>query len=223
MRISCIAPLNHASRHLPPEMRDFELNMRNVDFSFLKATSTPELGDLVLSEFNGGIQTVATQESLLYLPNFIEFTTSVLDDLTFSVDCMTGKGVPGFLCVFCRDSNGVDEQPIIKRLSIMNLTTMKKSDSVYDTDVHELYHMTQRNVHPRSGYDSSAFNRRQTLLLTIEDIGIMGMTAVHYQRQKRVQIRVNGICTNAGTVKVIFIYNNRGLYIKGRQQSVVHM
>ena len=51
----------------------------------------------------------------------------------------------------------------------------------------------------------------------------MGMTAVHYQRQKRVQIRVNGICTNAGTVKVIFIYNNRGLYIKGRQQSVVHM
>ena len=82
---------------------------------------------------------------------------------------MTGKGVPGFLCVFCRDSNGI----IIKRLSIMNLTTMKKSDSVYDTDVHELYHMTQRNVHPRSGYDSSAFNRRQTLLLTIEDIGIM--------------------------------------------------
>ena len=115
------------------------------------------------------------------------------------------------------------EQPLIKRLSLQNLTTMKKSDSVINTDAHELYHMTQRNVHPRSEYDSAAFNRRQTLLLTAEDIGIMGLEAKHYQRQKRVQIRVSGLCTNAGTVTVIFIYNNRGLFIKGRQQSVVHM
>ena len=89
--------------------------------------------------------------------------------------------------------------------------------------MHELYHMTQRNVHPRSEYDSKAFNKRQTLLLAIEDIGIMGMKANHYQRQKRVQIRVSGLCTNGGTVTVIFIYNNRGLFVKGRQQSVVHM
>ena len=46
--------------------------------------------------------------------------------------------------------------------------------------------MTQRNVHPRSEYDSAAFNRRQTLLLTTEDVGIMGLEAKHYQRQKRV-------------------------------------
>ena len=223
MRLSCIAPLNHASRHLPPEMRDFQLLLKDVDFSFLEATSVPVLGDLVLSEFNGGIQTVAAQESLLYLPNFIEFTTSVRDDLTFEVDCMTGKGVPGYLCIFCRDSDGFLEQPLIKRLSLQNRTTMKKSDSVINTDAHELYHMTQRNVHPRSEYDSAAFNRRQTLLLTTEDVGIMGLEAKHYQRQKRVQIRVSGLCTNAGTVTVIFIYNNRGLFIKGRQQSVVHM
>ena len=217
MRLQCIAPLNFASRHLP------QLLLRDVDFKFLKATSTPVLGDIVLSEFNGGIQEVAVQESLLYLPNFIEFTTSVQDDMTFEVDCMTGKGVPGYLCVFCRDSDDVLEQPIIKRLSLRNLTTMKKSDSVTDTDVHELYHMTQRNVHPRSEYDSKAFNRRQTLLLAIEDIGIMGMEAKHYQRQKRIKIRVSGLCTNDGTVTVIFIYNNRGLFVKGRQQSVVHM
>ena len=223
MRLNCIAPLNHASRHLPPEMRDFQLLVRDVDFSFLQATSPPVLGDLVLSEFNGGIQQVAAQESLLYLPNFIEFKATVQSDMSFSVDCMTGKGVPGYLCVFCRDSDNVLEQPIIKRLSLQNLTTMKKSNSIVDTDVHELYHMTQRNVHPRSEYDSKAFNRRQTLLLAIEDIGIMGMEAKHYQRQKRVQIRVSGICTNEGTVTVIFIYNNRGLYVKGRQQSVVHM
>ena len=51
----------------------------------------------------------------------------------------------------------------------------------------------------------------------------MGLEARHYQRQKRVLIRASGLCTNAGTVTVIFIYNNRGLFIKGRQQSVVHM
>ena len=111
MRLSCIAPLNHASRHLPPEMRDFQLLLKDVDFSFLKAISAPILGDLVLSEFNGGIQTVAAQESLLYLPNFIEFTTSVQADMTFKVDCMTGKGVPGYLCVFCRDSDGDPSSP----------------------------------------------------------------------------------------------------------------
>ena len=136
---------------------------------------------------------------------------------------MTGKGVPGYLCIFCRDSDGDLEQPLIKRLSMQNRTTMKKSDSVINTDVHELFHMTQRNVHPRSEYDSDAFNRRQTLLLATEDIGIMGLEARHYQRQKRVQIRVSGLCTNVGTVTVIFIYNNRGLFVKGRQQSVVHM
>ena len=223
MRLSCIAPLNHASRHLPPEMRDFQLILKDVDFKFLNASSEPVLGDLVLSEFNGGIQTVAAQESLLYLPNFIEFTTSVQADLTFEVDCMTGKGVPGFMCVFCRDSDNMFKQPVIKRLSLQNRTTMKKSDSIFDTDVHELFHMTQRNVHPRSEYNSTAFNERQTILLTTEDIGIMGLASEHYQRQKRVQIRVNGLCTNEGTVTVIFIYNNRGMFIRGRQQSVVSL
>ena len=48
MRLQCLAPLNHASRHLPPEMRDFQLILRDVDFSFLKAETTPVLGDLVL-------------------------------------------------------------------------------------------------------------------------------------------------------------------------------
>ena len=63
------------------------------------------------------------------------------------------------MCILPRLGRG-PEQPLIKRLSLQNLTTMKKSDSVINTDVHELYHMTQRNVHPRSEYDSAAFNRR---------------------------------------------------------------
>ena len=223
MRLGCIAPLNHSSRHLPPELRDFQLVLKDVDFGFLQALQPPVLGDIVLSEFNGGIQTVAAQESLLYLPNFIEYRTSVLDDMTFSVECMTGKGVPSFISLFCRDSDNMFEQPKILRLSLQNYTTMKKSDSVFDTDVHELYHMTQRNVHSRSQYDSDAYNDRQTILLATEDIGIMGLGREHYQRQKRVKVRVSGTCTNFGTVTVIFIYNNRGMYIKGRQQSVVNM
>ena len=125
--------------------------------------------------------------------------------------------------MFCRSGPVTGFQPLITTLSLQNRTTMKKSDSVFDTDVHELFHMTQRNVHPRSEYNSSAFNERQTILLTTEDIGIMGLKSQHYQRQKRVQIRVNGVCTNEGTVTVIFIYNNRGMFIRGRQQSVVSL
>ena len=102
---------------------------------------------------------------------------------------------------------------------------MKKSDTVFDTDVHELYHMTQRNVHNRSEYESDAFNKRQTILLATEDIGIMGMDpADNYQQQKRVVIRVSGKVSHfEGTVTVLFIYNNRGLYLTGVQQSVVRL
>ena len=53
---------------------------------------------------------------------------------------------------------------------------MKKSDTIFDTDIHELFHMTQRNVHHRSEYESTAFNKRQTILLATEDIGIRPWT-----------------------------------------------
>ena len=182
------------------------------------------LNDIVLSEFNGGVQKVAASESLLYLPNFKEFTTTV-DDAQFSVDCYSGTGVPAFLCIFCRHGYVLADQPMITMLSIQNRTTMKKSDTVFETDIHELYHMTQRNVHHRSEYESRAFNARQTILLATEDIGIMGMDpADNYQQQKRVVLRVSGTVSSfEGTVTVLFIYNNRGLYLTGVQQSVVRL
>jgi len=224
-RLGCIAPLNHDSRHLPPEMRDFRLMMSDVNFDFLEALEKPKLNEIVLSEFNGGVQDIAASESLLYLPNFVEFKTKVGADYTFSLDCYSGTGVPAFLCVFCRDGPVIGTQPRIVQMSLENRSTMKKSDTVFDTDAHELYHMTQRNVHNRSEYESDAFNKRQTILLATEDIGIMGMDPTdNYQQQKRVVIRVSGKVSHfEGTVTVLFIYNNRGLYLTGVQQSVVRL
>ena len=43
----------------------------------------------------------------------------------------------------------------------------------------------------------------------------------NYQSQKRVIIRVSGVSSHVGDVTVLFIYNNRGLYLTGVQQSVV--
>ena len=101
---------------------------------------------------------------------------------------------------------------------------MKKSNTIYETNIHELFHMTQRNVHKRSEYAHAAFNKRQTLLLATEDIGIMGLDPnINYQQQKRVILRISGKCTSAGQVTIIFIYNNRGLYLTGVQQSVVRL
>ena len=224
MRLGCIAPLNHDTRHLPPEMRDFVLRMTDVNFDFLQTTEPVTMNEIVLSEFNGGVQDIATSESLLYLPNFMEYQTQVSADLTFSKDCYSGTGVPAFLCIFCRSGSVIGFQPLITTLSLQNRTTMKKSDTVFETDIHELFHMTQRNVHNRSEYEHTAFNKRQTILLASEDVGIMGMDpADNYQQQKRVVIRVSGTCTHTGTVTVLFIYNNRGLYLTGVQQSVVRL
>ena len=222
-RIECTAPLNYGSGHLPPEMRDFRLLMRNVDFSFLGAADA-RLQDIVLSEFDGGIQTSATQDSLLYLPHFQSYNGDVDANLEFSLDCYSNDGMPSFVCIFCRNSINILQQPLITKLSIQNRTTMKKSNTFYNTNVHEMYHTTQRNTNPRANYDRVAYNRRQTILLSAEDIGVLGMdTIAHYQRQKRVVYRFSGNSNLPGKITVMFVYNNRGLHIQGVQQSVVHL
>ena len=47
----------------------------------------------------------------------------------------------------------------------------------------QLYHLTQRNTHPYAEYDRKAFNRRQTILLSSEDVGLMGLNQQQYQKQ----------------------------------------
>ena len=144
-------------------------------------------------------------------------------------------GMPSYMCVFCRHDddrgqNYKETQPIIEFLNIECTTTKKKSDIVTHTfkskeglGKHQLFHLTQRNVHPRSKYDSTAYNRRQTIMLSAEDIGLMGIERTEYQSLKRVRFRFHGACNLPGELSVVFVYNNRGLNIDGAQLSIVRM
>ena len=100
-------------------------------------------------------------------------------------------------------------------------TTKKKSDTILDAREHELYHMTQRNVHPRASYDRLEYQKRQVVLLSAEDIGMMGIEA--YQKEKRCLFRFSGVVDETAVVSVLLIYNNRGILVKGRQLSVVQL
>ena len=85
----------------------------------------------------------------------------------------------------------------------------------------QLYHLTQRNVHPAAEYDRKAFNRRQTILLSAEDVGLLGLRAHEYQSPKRVEYRFSGTTDTGGNMYVVLVYNNRGLHIDGRRLQVV--
>ena len=76
-------------------------------------------------------------------------------------------------------------------------------------------------MHAFAEYDRVAFNRRQTILLASEDIGLMGLKQTEYQKQKRVVYTFSGTLNQPGRVYVLFIYNNRGLHIDGRRLNVV--
>ena len=179
------------------------------------------LNELTLFEFDGGNQRVSAESNILYLPEFREFTLQV-EGLTFSIDCFSSLGSPSFYCVFCRsEDTDILQQPLIKQLSIFNDTTKKKSNTITDATVSQLYHLTQRNVHPFAEYDRKAFNRRQTILLSSEDVGIMGLKPSQYQKQKRVHYIISGTLDQPGRVDILFVYNNRGLHIDGRRLNVV--
>ena len=85
----------------------------------------------------------------------------------------------------------------------------------------QLYHLTQRNVHPAAEYNRAAFKRRQTLLLSTEDVGLLGLLPYQYQKAKRVNYVLNGITDVPGRLYVVLVYNNRGLHIDGRRLEVV--
>jgi len=87
----------------------------------------------------------------------------------------------------------------------------------------ELYHLTQRNVHPEAHYDRKAYDRRQTILLSAEDVGMMGFKPHEYQKQKRARYVFSGTLNEPGDVYVVFVFNNRGLQIDGRNIGIVNM
>ena len=107
--------------------------------------------------------------------------------------------------------------------NIQCLTTSKKSNVVTDLSAGQLYHLTQRNVHDAAEYDRFAYDRRQTILLSTEDIGLIGLRNVEYQKQKRVKYRFFGVLTEPGLLNVMLIYNNRGLFVEGRRLRVINL
>ena len=224
-RIGCSSPLNYETMHLPPELRDFRLELRDVNFSFLPGASMLE--NLVLYEFNGGNQQVAAEQALLHLPQFRESkTTAVAADGTFDFEMFSPYGMPSHLAIFARDTDMSKDhlvQPLIKQLSIMCNTTQKKSNTILDANVHQLYHITQRNVNQRARYNRHTFNNRQVVLLSAEDIGLMGLEMTEYQKEKRALFRFYGTVDQMSRVHAILIYNNRGLHVYGKQLQVVRL
>ena len=220
MRIGCTAPLNFETGHLPPELRDFRIELRDVDFSFLPGKVNLE--PLVLYEFNGGNQAVAAEDNILHLPQFREMNAYVQSDGTFDFEMFSPYGMPSHIAIFCRDqdrSRDHMDQPLIKQLSIMCNTTQMKSNTILNANVHQLYHITQRNVNQRARYNRQTFNKRQVVLLSAEDIGMMGLE--QYQIEKRTQFRFHGTVDQLGRITTVLIFNNRGLYLQGKHMSVV--
>jgi len=222
MRIGCTAPLNFETGHLPPELRDFRLEMRDVNFSFLPGKVSLE--PLVLYEFNGGNQVVAAHDNLLHLPQFRESSAYVKSDGTFEFEMFSPYGMPSYIAVFCRDQDMRRDhmiQPLIKQLSIMCTTTQKKSNTILDANVHQLYHITQRNVNQRARYNRKTFDRRQVILIRAEDVGMMGLQS--YQTEKRAKFLFSGTVDQLGRVTAVLVFNNRGLYIQGKHMSIVRL
>ena len=132
-RIGSTAPLNYDSRHLPAEMRDFRLQMYDINWNRLQATKTT-LNELVLYEFKDGVQKVGAQPNVLYLPEFREHKVPVQGG-DFEVEIFSELGAPSYFCLFCRyDNTDILQQPLIRTLSIFNATTKKKSNVVSDLD-----------------------------------------------------------------------------------------
>ena len=220
LRIGASAPLNHDTRHLPPELRDFRLQLHNIDWGRLQAGRVT-LNELTLYDFKGGIQKVGAEQNIMYLPQFREFKHPVTDN-KFEVTLHSELGSPSYFCFFCRSATtDILQQPIIKTLSIFNETTQKKSNSVEDLSGGPLFHLTQRNVHAGAEYSRAAYKRRQTVLLSAEDVGLMGLRSFEYQKAKRVEYTFSGTTDRPGQLYVVLVYNNRGLHIDGRRLQVV--
>ena len=163
---------------------------------------------------------------MLSLPQFRAMSSDVGADGRFEFEMFSPYGMPSYIALFCRDADRSRDhltQPLIKQLSIMCATTQKKSNTILDANVHQLYHITQRNVNQRARYNRSVFNRRQVILMSAEDIGMMGLSLREYQLEKRSQFEFKGTTDQLGRVTALLIFNNRGLYVQGKHMSVVRL
>ena len=154
--------------------------------------------------------------------DFLLFEESV--ESSFEVSCYSSLGSPSYFCLFCRSGDtDILAQPVIRSLSIQNDTTKKKSNVLTELSQGQMYHLTQRNVHEGAQYDRFAYDRRQTVLLSAEDIGLLGLRRDEYQSPKRVRYVFSGRVSEPGQLNVLFVYNNRGIAIDGKYLRVVNL
>ena len=57
--------------------------------------------------------------------------------------------------------------------------------------------------------------------MSAEDVGLMGLQLNEYQKAKRARFRFHGTVDQLANITAVLIFNNRGLYIHGKQLSVV--
>jgi hypothetical protein len=96
------------------------------------------------------VQKVGAEQNILYIPQFREFKRAVSGG-AFELSIFSELGAPSYFAFFCRSATtDILQQPLIKQLSISCETTMKKSNVLTDVSIGELYHLTQRNVHPNA-------------------------------------------------------------------------
>ena len=139
----------------------------------------------------------------------------------FSVEFFSEMGAPSYFVVFCRRADtDIVAQPFIRSLSVTCETTKKKSNVMRNISAGQLYHLTQRNVHAGAQYDRHAYDERQTIMVSCEDVGLMGIDTEEYQTPKRVTYSFSGTTNMAGNLFVLYVYNNRGLHVDGKYLRV---
>ena len=233
-RNGCIEPLDQMTAFLPPELRDFGLQLGGMDWRHVSDRNFQvNVKRLIFSEFNGGNQQVAALPSLLSVPEFREHKVyltgpgRIVQSAPFDTEIFSPMGPPCFWCIFARadESPNYGRQPVVDNLAITCMTTGKKSDTVQGAGQAELFFMTRRNCHKNANYTDDAFKQRQVILLRSEDVGTMGISPRLFQREKRVRYRIQGTVHWAedSTVHVILAYTNRGLQISGKEISVQYL
>ena len=234
-RNGCIEPLDQMTAFLPPELRDFQIMLGDLDWRHTSGDNRykVEVKRLLFSEFNGGNQQVASIPSLLSVPEFRQYTVNVPGPgkveptSDFDTEIFTPMGPPCFWCLFARrdDSPNAELQPMIDNLTMTCVTTGKKSDTIFEAGKAELFFMTRRNCHKRAFYTDADFRFRQVILLRSEDVGTMGINPRLYQREKRTRYRIQGTThwSTDTTVNIILVYTNRGLQITGKEISVQYL
>ena len=106
-RNACIEPLDQMSAFLPPELRDFQLMLGDIDWRHTSDRNYKvEVKRLIFSEFNGGNQQVASIPSLLSVPEFLQHKVYLKgpgrEEPTseFDTEIFTPMGPPCFWCIF---------------------------------------------------------------------------------------------------------------------------